>query len=103
MFVGRRMAQPRIEIISGPSCVGKSVYLSRRAGEHDGLLFLDRANVDALREDGRYLVHYNLLRPFDAPRLRWSRLATYGQSAGWHLRKLMRGSRNVFESDKPLL
>src|SRR4051812_47355348 len=103
MFVRHRMAQPRIEIISGPSCVGKSVYLDRHAGAHDGLLFLDRADFAGLRDDARYLVHYNMLRPFDAPRWRLTRVETYWRSAGFHIRRFVRGARNPFEMDRPLV
>lgn len=97
------MSKPRIEIVSGPSCSGKSVYIGRRHEPCHGLLFLDESDFSTLRPDERYLVHYNLLRPFDAPRLRPTRVDTYWRTAAYYARRLANCRGSVFKVDRPLI
>jgi hypothetical protein len=56
-------SRPRIHLVSGPTCAGKSLYIGRR-GEPDATVLLpDKGALPALAAGGRFLVHYDLLRP----------------------------------------
>jgi hypothetical protein len=90
-----------VEIVSGPTCCGKSVYIAGLPpGAYDDLLFIDRANLADVRPGRRYLLHYNLLRPFDPPRFRPTRLMSYRRAIGYRLARLRAAAgRNPFAGE----
>jgi len=58
-------ARTKLHFISGPTCAGKSQYLARHGDPGATVLLPDRGALAAVAAGGRFLVHYNLLRPFD--------------------------------------
>jgi len=88
-----------VEIISGATCCGKSGYIEKMACQYDGILFPRQFSFDSLRHGGSYMLHYNLLRPFDRPRL-----TSFSISSGWKrarsfLKRLPSAFSNVYESE----
>jgi hypothetical protein len=83
------MEPARVEIVSGPTCCGKSVYIAGLPpGAYDEVLFADRADADGLRDGRRYLLHYNVLRPFAPPRFKPTHIRAYGRAVAHRLRRV---------------
>ncbi|MSR48314.1 MAG: hypothetical protein EXS13_14845 [Planctomycetes bacterium] len=57
--------RPRLHFVCGPTCAGKSLYLARHVEPGATVLLLDRGARAAIAGGGTFLIHYNLLRPFD--------------------------------------
>lgn len=54
-----------LHLVSGPTCAGKSVFIARHVDQGEAVLLPDKGARAAIELGGRFLVHYNLLRPFD--------------------------------------
>jgi hypothetical protein len=96
-----RSARPRIDFVSGPTCAGKSHYMSRHLPPGGRVLLPDKGARLAIAEGGRFFLHYNLLRPFEkfdvAP----------GDSLGRRFRRVRRRLRarivGPFSTDRRLM
>jgi len=69
------------------------------ACHYDGILFPRQSDFDSIRHGGRYIFHYNLLRPFDrcpltpfSVSLAWKRIRSF-------LKRLPWAFSNVYESE----
>lgn len=60
-----KAARSVVQLVSGPTCAGKSVYINLHVGRDATVLLPDKGARQAIAAGGRFLVHYNLLRPYD--------------------------------------
>lgn len=96
---GAKNSATTLHLITGPTCAGKSMYIARHVGADETVLLPDKGAKQVIEEvGGRYLVHYNLLRPFDKIMLEGHE--PFGTKLSRRFRRLRRRLHGTFSIDR---
>jgi hypothetical protein len=94
----RESAGRRVHLVSGPSCCGKSTFLTKRVKDYDEVLFPQRRYLERLKSGAHFALHYNILRPYSSEFK--TSLADHYRRAVLRLdRRHPRGGRGPYQAD----